>query len=184
MDLLAIEPVVRMTAFAGVLSVMALAELLAPRRRQAIGRSARWPSNLAMVAISAALIKLIFPLTAVAFALWCEARGIGIFNLLGMPLWAAVPLAIVVLDLAIYAQHVMFHHVPMLWRLHRMHHADLEFDVTTGIRFHPVESSLQSNRADYILKPIDPPSSIFSFRLMKIEYKNTRFFLWRVPAPP
>lgn len=142
MDLLALEPVIRMTAFAGVLSVMALAELLAPRRRQAIGRLTRWPSNLALIAISAVCIKLIFPLSAVAFAGWCEARSIGLFNLVGLPGWAAVALAIVVLDLAIYAQHVVFHHVPMLWRLHRMHHADLEFDVTTGIRFHPVEMIL------------------------------------------
>lgn len=141
-DPVASEPILRMAAFAGVLCIMALAEVLAPRRSQAVGRARRWPANLGMVLISALLIKLIFPLSAVAFALWCETRGFGLFNLAGVATWLAVPAAIVLLDLAIYAQHVMFHHVQLLWRLHRMHHADLEFDVTTGIRFHPIEMIL------------------------------------------
>jgi sterol desaturase/sphingolipid hydroxylase (fatty acid hydroxylase superfamily) len=141
-DVTAIEVMVRLPAFAGVLFVMALAEAFAPRRALEHGRIARWPSNLGMIAVSSVLIKLIFPLSAVAFALWCEANGIGLFNMLGITGWVAVLLAVVLLDLAIYTQHVVFHHVPLLWRLHRMHHADLDFDVTTGIRFHPVEMIL------------------------------------------
>lgn len=144
-DITTLEVAVRLPAFAAVLTAMALAEALAPRRLQKHGRLARWPSNLGLIVISAALLKVIFPLSAVAFAMWCEARGIGLLNLSGVATtaaWAAVPLTVVVLDLAIYAQHVLFHRVPVLWRLHRMHHADLEFDVTTGIRFHPVEMIL------------------------------------------
>lgn len=142
LDVTAIEVMVRLPAFAGVLVIMALVEILAPRRPQEHGRLARWPANLGMIVISAALIKVIFPVSAVAFALWCEVRGIGLFHLIGLSGWAAALLAVVLLDLAIYTQHVVFHHVPMMWRLHRMHHADLEFDVTTGIRFHPVEMIL------------------------------------------
>jgi sterol desaturase/sphingolipid hydroxylase (fatty acid hydroxylase superfamily) len=141
-DWSASEPLIRMSAFAAVLATMALTEVMAPRRPQAHSRLSRWPANLGLVVVSALLIKLVFPLSAVAFALWCEGRGIGLLNLAGLPAWAAVPLAVVALDLAIYTQHVVFHHVPVLWRLHRMHHADLEFDTTTGIRFHPIEMIL------------------------------------------
>lgn len=141
-DPISSEPIVRMTAFAAVLGTMALVETLLPRRPRPFGRMRRWPANLGLILVSSALIKLIFPLTAVAFAIWCEARGIGLLNLAGVSAWIAVPLSVILLDLAIYAQHVVFHHVPILWRLHRMHHADLEFDVTTGIRFHPVEMVL------------------------------------------
>ena len=141
-DWIANEPIIRMSAFAAVLSTMALAETLAPRRPRPHGRVSRWPGNLGLILVSSALIKLIFPMTAVAFAMWCEYRGIGLLNLAALPAWAAVPVAVATLDLAIYAQHVVFHHGPLLWRLHRMHHADLEFDATTGIRFHPVEMIL------------------------------------------
>lgn len=141
-DITTLELAVRLPVFAGALIVMAIAEAFAPRRAQQHGRLARWPSNLALIAVSSALIKVIFPLSAVAFAMWCEVRGIGLLHLASVPGWAAVPLSVVVLDLAIYTQHVVFHHVPLLWRLHRMHHADLEFDVTTGIRFHPIEMIL------------------------------------------
>jgi sterol desaturase/sphingolipid hydroxylase (fatty acid hydroxylase superfamily) len=138
-DLLAAEPLVRLMAFAGVLAGMALWELAAPRRPQAIGRRVRWPANLGVVAIDTLLVRLLFPTAAVGMALVGEARGWGLFNTTGLPLWLEVTLAVILLDLAIYLQHVLFHAVPVLWRLHRMHHADLEFDVTTGVRFHPLE---------------------------------------------
>ena len=133
------EPYVRMTAFVTVLATMALLEMAAPRRPQAQPRARRWPSNIGIVVVSSLLVKLVIPVTAVAFAFWCETNGVGLLNWLGVPGWAAVVIAVLILDLAIYAQHIAFHHMPMLWRLHRMHHADLEFDVTTGTRFHPVE---------------------------------------------
>jgi sterol desaturase/sphingolipid hydroxylase (fatty acid hydroxylase superfamily) len=136
---LAYEPFVRLAAFIGVFALMALWELLAPRRRQTIGRGVRWPNNIAIVIIDTVVVRILFPTAAVGLALIAETRGWGLFNHLGLAWWINIPLAVIVLDLAIYSQHVLFHVVPALWRLHRMHHADLEFDVTTGVRFHPVE---------------------------------------------
>jgi len=97
------------------------------------------PSNLAIVAVDTALVRILLPVTAVSLALAGERRGWGLLNNLPVPSWMAVVASVVLLDVAIYLQHVMFHAVPALWRVHRMHHADLDFDVTTGARFHPIE---------------------------------------------
>jgi sterol desaturase/sphingolipid hydroxylase (fatty acid hydroxylase superfamily) len=118
---------------------MALWELLAPRRAQVVGRLRRWPANLGVVVLDTLLVRIVFPTTAVGVALVADARGWGLLPALDAPPWLAVVAAVIALDLAIYLQHVLFHAVPALWRLHRMHHADLEFDVTTGLRFHPIE---------------------------------------------
>ncbi len=133
------EPAIRLTCFLGVLLAMGLWEALAPRRRQSIGRASRWPHNLALVALNTLAVRLLFPLTAVGMATIAAAKGWGLFHLLPLSLWVAVPAAVVALDLIIYGQHMAFHLVPPLWRLHRVHHADLAFDVTTGLRFHPGE---------------------------------------------
>ena len=133
------EPLVRLLAFATILAAMVAWELLAPRRAQQIGRRRRWPANLGVVVLDTLLVRLLFPMTAVGLALLAEARGWGLLNAFGLASWITIPLAVIVLDLAIYLQHVLFHAVPALWRLHRMHHADLEFDATTGSRFHPLE---------------------------------------------
>ncbi len=137
--LLAHEPAIRLGAFAGILALMVVWEVLAPRRSQAIGRLHRWPSNLGIVVIDTLLVRFAFPVAAVGVAVLAEARGWGLFHALQAPAWFAIPASILLLDLAIYLQHVLFHAVPALWRLHRMHHADLEFDVTTGARLHPIE---------------------------------------------
>lgn len=133
------EPLIRLGVFGGVLAGMALWELVAPRRPQAFGRSRRWPSNLGVVALDTLLVRLVFPMAAVGVALTAETRGWGLFQVLETPVWLAIVASVILLDLAIYLQHVLVHAVPALWRLHRMHHADLEFDVTTGLRFHPIE---------------------------------------------
>jgi sterol desaturase/sphingolipid hydroxylase (fatty acid hydroxylase superfamily) len=135
----AVELTIRLAAFAGVFLAMAMWEVLAPRRPWAVGRSPRWPSNLGMAAVDAAALRLLIPTAAVGVALIASDRGFGLFHLIGWPGWLAGILGFVVLDLVIYGQHVVFHKVPWLWRLHRMHHADLDIDVTTGVRFHPVE---------------------------------------------
>ena len=137
--LFAYEPYIRLGAFGGVFAVMALWELIGPRRTMTIGRGWRWPNNLGVVVANTLLVRLIFPTTAVGLALLAETRGWGLFNLMAFPAWVGVVSSVVILDLAIYLQHVLFHAVPSLWRLHRMHHADLEFDVSTGLRFHPIE---------------------------------------------
>ena len=133
------EPAIRLGAFASVFALMAVWELIAPRRRQVVPRGRRWPANLAIVALDVILVRVLYPTGAVALAMLGEAKGFGLLNAYAVPMWLAVPLAVVLLDLVIYLQHVLFHAVPVLWRLHRMHHADLEFDVTTGARFHPIE---------------------------------------------
>jgi sterol desaturase/sphingolipid hydroxylase (fatty acid hydroxylase superfamily) len=133
------EPLIRLAAFAGIFAVMAVWELLAPRREQRIGRAVRWPGNIGVVVLDTVFVRLVFPTTAVGLALVAESRGWGLLHAIGMPAWASVAIGVLALDLAIYLQHVLFHAVPALWRVHRMHHADLEFDVTTGARFHPIE---------------------------------------------
>ena len=137
--LLAHEPLIRLGAFTGILAVMALWEWLSPRRNQEIGRARRWPSNLGIVALDTVVVRLVYPAAAIGTALIAEARGWGLFQALEAPTWLAIAASVILLDLAIYLQHVLFHAVPVLWRLHRMHHADLECDVTTGLRFHPIE---------------------------------------------
>ncbi|HEX7063241.1 MAG TPA: sterol desaturase family protein, partial [Woeseiaceae bacterium] len=133
------EPVLRLGAFLGVLSVMALWEAVAPRRPQRYRRRQRWPHNLLLVALDTLAVRLIFPLAAVGAALIATEHGWGLLNALTLPPWLALPVAVLALDFVIYLQHRLFHAVPWLWRLHRVHHADLEFDVTTGVRFHPLE---------------------------------------------
>ena len=134
-----VELAVRVGCFAAVFAAMALWEWFAPRRRLTVGRALRWPGNLGILAIDIIAVRLLVPIAAVGVALIAAASGWGLFPLLALPAWAAIPLGVIALDLVIYVQHVVFHHVPVLWRLHRMHHADLDIDVTTGVRFHPLE---------------------------------------------
>ncbi len=131
--------VLRLGMFFGILVAMILLELAAPRRPLSVSRLRRWASNLGIVFLNSILLRLLLPLAATGFALVAANRGWGLFNLFLVPTWVAVIASIVLLDLAIYLQHVLFHAVPALWRLHRMHHADLDVDVTTGARFHPIE---------------------------------------------
>ncbi|WP_417617063.1 sterol desaturase family protein [Oceanisphaera sp.] len=133
------EPWIRLGCFAGVLLTMMLWEWRSPRRPQHLGRLRRWPHNLLLVVINTLLLRLFFPLAAVGAALLASEHGWGLFNLLAIPFWLKLVLCLLILDLLIYWQHRLFHALPGLWRLHRVHHADLEFDVTTGLRFHPLE---------------------------------------------
>ena len=134
-----LEISVRVGGAAAVFVLMVLWEWLAPRRRLTAGRRPRWPGNLGILMIDIVAVRLLVPTAAVGVALIAAERGWGLLPLLGLPGWAAIVAGVVALDLVIYGQHVVFHHVPMLWRLHRMHHADLDIDVTTGVRFHPLE---------------------------------------------
>ena len=156
--LLAHEPSVRMAAFLGILAAMALWEVAAPRRRREIPRLLRWTGNLGIVVLNTALVRLVFPVAAVALAAIGQARGCGLLHAFDVAPWIAIVLSILALDLAIYLQHVMFHAVPALWRLHRMHHADLEYDVTTGLRFHPVEIVLSMLVKFAVVVALGPPA--------------------------
>lgn len=133
------EPVVRTSVAAAVFTLMALWEWLAPRRPRTAPRAERWPSNLGLVALNTVLLRLLMPTSLVVFASLLEAGGWGLLGLTSLPMWLEFLVALVLLDLLIYGQHVLFHRVPWLWRLHRMHHADTDIDVTNGLRFHPLE---------------------------------------------
>jgi sterol desaturase/sphingolipid hydroxylase (fatty acid hydroxylase superfamily) len=133
------EPVIRLGCFGGVLLLMTLWEALAPRRRLTVRRPWRWASNLGLVTIDTLAVRLLIPFSAVWAALLAAEHGWGLFNNVSWPGWLSVALSVLVLDFIIYLQHVLFHAVPVLWRLHRVHHADLDFDATTGVRFHPLE---------------------------------------------
>ena len=133
------ETAIRLTAFFGVLTVVAGAEIVLPRRQLTVSKLRRWVSNLGIVFLNSVLVRLLLPATAAGFSVLSAQRGWGAFNNLDVLVWVAIIASVVILDFAIYLQHVMFHAVPALWRLHRMHHADLDFDVTTGARFHPIE---------------------------------------------
>ncbi len=138
------EVLVRLLVFAGVLIAMTVWELLSPRRRLTLTKAPRWTSNLGLVVLNTVAARLLIPITAVAAATFAEARGWGLLHLVDWPKWFEVTLAVLAFDLAIYLQHVMFHAVPALWRLHMVHHADLDFDVTTGVRFHTLEILLSA----------------------------------------
>ena len=133
------QSVLRFGFFFGILILMAIWEVLAPRRPLTMSKRGRWFSNLSIVFIDAVAVRLVFPGAAIGMALFVERHQWGLLNNLALPGGAAIAAGVISLDFAIYLQHVMFHAVPAFWRLHMMHHSDLDFDTTTGIRFHPIE---------------------------------------------
>jgi sterol desaturase/sphingolipid hydroxylase (fatty acid hydroxylase superfamily) len=133
------EPVLRLATFAAVFAGLAWWEAASPRRPRRLARAARWPGNLGVLAIDTLLVRVLFPTAAVGIAVLAAERGWGVLARTDLPPAVEIITTVLVLDLAIYAQHALFHRVPVLWRLHRMHHADLELDLTTGVRFHPLE---------------------------------------------
>jgi sterol desaturase/sphingolipid hydroxylase (fatty acid hydroxylase superfamily) len=136
------EPEIRLGFFVGIFTLVAIWELVAPRRALTVSKALRWSSNFGLVVLNTLLLRLIFPVAAVGVAAFCATNGWGALNHFQVPFWLAVPLAVIAMDFVIWLQHVMVHAVPMLWRLHRVHHADLDYDLTTGSRFHPIEIAL------------------------------------------
>ena len=190
------EPLTRLGAFAGVLAVMALWEVLAPRRHRLIGRARRWPGNLGIVVLDTLLVRLVFPVTVVGTALLAESHGFGIFRTIGAPAWLAIVASVIALDFTIYLQHVLFHSVRVLWRFHRMHHADLEFDVTTGVRFHPIEMLLSMGIKLTVTAALGAPAvavpifevllnvtSMFNHGNVRLPQRLDRVLRWIVVTP-
>jgi sterol desaturase/sphingolipid hydroxylase (fatty acid hydroxylase superfamily) len=136
------EQSLRLGIFFGVLTAIALWEIIAPRRALTAAKFQRWFSNLSISLLNILLLRLLLPMAASGAALLAGERQWGILNVMELPLWLSVVLGFVLLDLLIYWQHRLFHRIPLLWRLHSMHHIDLDIDVTTGIRFHPLEALL------------------------------------------
>lgn len=147
----------RLGFFFGTFAIMAVWELLAPRRRLLIPKLVRWSNNLALTFLNSFLLRLLFPAAAVGMAAIAAEKGWGIFNSYDVAYWLAVLVCVVTLDFIIYLQHVMVHAIPALWRLHRVHHADLDFDVTTGARFHPIEIILSMGIKFAAIMVLGPP---------------------------
>src|ERR1039457_7110987 len=133
------EQIIRLTFFFGILAIVAVWEVIAPRRLLIDNKGHRWFTNLSLVVIDTIVVRFFLPVLPVGMAIMAQQRGWGILNLIILPTWIKIILAVVALDFIIYLQHLLFHFLPILWRLHRMHHTDLDIDVTTGNRFHPVE---------------------------------------------
>lgn len=162
-----IEITVRLSAYAGVFLLLALWELFAPRRDRPLGRWPRWPGNLGILVVDTLAVRLLIPVAAVGVAVYASERGIGLLHLTGWPGWLKGLAGFVLLDLVIYAQHVAFHRVPVLWRLHRMHHADLDIDLTTGVRFHPFEILLSLGiKIAVVLAFGIPPLAVLVFEVV------------------
>ncbi len=151
------EALIRLGFFFGILLLMGAWEALAPRRILDVPRNLRWTGNLGIVFLNSLAARFLFPLMPVSLAFLAQERGWGLLNLLYLPDWLTFCTAFVLMDMAIYGQHVAFHAVPIFWRVHRMHHADTGYDVTTGLRFHPIEIFLSLAIKLAVVAAIGPP---------------------------
>jgi sterol desaturase/sphingolipid hydroxylase (fatty acid hydroxylase superfamily) len=172
--LLKAEPLLRLGVFLGVFALMTVWEAIGPRRARALPRLKRWPGNIGISLVDALLTRLVAPAGAVGYALLVNSRKWGLLCQVNLPLWVEGLIAFVVLDLAIYFQHRVFHAVPMLWRLHRMHHADVELDVTSGARFHPAEILLSLGIKFAVITALGAPA--LAVLLFEIVLNGTAMF--------
>jgi sterol desaturase/sphingolipid hydroxylase (fatty acid hydroxylase superfamily) len=190
------EPVLRLVAFLGIFALIALWEVVAPRRARQFARSTRWPHNIALLLVNIAAVRVFAPGVAIAVALAGERNGWGLFNVIQPPIWLGIPIAVALLDLVIYFQHVAFHAVPTLWRLHRVHHTDLDFDVTTGTRFHPIEILISTGIKCAAVAAIGAPvvavlafelllnaSSMFNHGNVRLPMGIDRWMRWLIVTP-
>ncbi|MCZ6640745.1 MAG: sterol desaturase family protein [Gammaproteobacteria bacterium] len=190
------ETFIRLACFLSVFTVIALWEIGLPRRKRVVSRWVRWPSNLGIVVLNTLLVRILIPTAAVGFALIVEVQNWGLLNQLAAPGWVTIVLAILILDFSIYLQHIMFHAVPLFWRMHRMHHADLDFDVTTGARFHPVEILLSMGIKLMVVAALGPPvaavvifevllnaTSMFNHGNVRMPLGLDRVLRWLVVTP-
>jgi sterol desaturase/sphingolipid hydroxylase (fatty acid hydroxylase superfamily) len=153
----AFETTIRLASFASIFVVMAVWEVLAPRRPLTVPKPARWFSNLGLVTLNVLLVRVVLPLSAFGTAIVAAKQNWGLLNQWAAPAWSKFIIAVVMLDLAVYLQHVLFHAVPALWRLHMVHHADLDFDVTTGLRFHTFEILISTFIKIGVVAALGPP---------------------------
>lgn len=190
------ETIIRLSFFFGILLLIATWEAFLPRRALTQKKWIRWYSNLGIVALNTILLRSLFATSAVGFAFLAKEHSWGIFNNSNLSSALAILLSVVFLDLAIYLQHVMFHAVPILWRLHRMHHADLDYDVTTGVRFHPIEIILSMVIKLAVISILGAPSisviifevllnatAMFNHGNIYLPLKIDRFLRWFLVTP-
>lgn len=165
------EPVIRFGSFVLIFGILAVIELTHPRLERpemlAALKTRRWLTNVGMLVISSVALRVLFPAAAVGTALWAESLEIGVFNQFDFPLWLAALISIIVLDFAVWLEHLLSHKIPILWRIHRMHHADTGFDVTTALRFHPLEIVLSMLWKAAIVVALGAPAwSVLIFELV------------------
>jgi sterol desaturase/sphingolipid hydroxylase (fatty acid hydroxylase superfamily) len=151
------ELLIRLGFFFGILVIMFLWELIAPRRPLITSKVKRWLSNLGLVLIDSIVVRLVFPTALVGVSLFVQQQMWGLFNQFELPVLLKIVFSVLILDLVIYLQHIMFHVVPLFWRLHMVHHTDMDFDVTTGVRFHPIEIALSMGIKMIVVVLIGPP---------------------------
>ncbi|MEP0944620.1 MAG: sterol desaturase family protein [Rhizobiaceae bacterium] len=178
------ESTIRLIAFVGLFGLFALTEFLRPRRPLTVSKAHRWFTNLAIVVLDSLLVRLLFPAAAVGLALWGESQGIGLFNLIEPPFWLAVLVSVVVLDFAVWLSHVLSHKIPIFWRFHRMHHSDRDIDVSTAIRFHPIEIIVSMGwKVAWVLLIGAPAVAVILFETLlngtaMFNHSNTKLPLW------
>ena len=166
-EIMPYEPYLRTGFFLAVLMLVATAEILFPRRPPTVSKKTRWFGNLMIQFINAVVLRLMFPVLPIGIAVLCSEKGWGLLNQYALNPWVSMLAGIVMLDLLVYFQHVMFHKIPLFWRIHRMHHIDLDIDVTTGARFHPFEimaSALIKSVAVFIFGP--PAMAVLIFEIL------------------
>lgn len=176
-----LQNIIRLGAFALTAVLLAALEAVRPRRRSDPDRLGRWTGNLGVVAVSTVLARLVFPIVPMALAATLRGQGLGLFPVLGLPLAVEFLLAILILDLAMYAQHRAFHIWRPLWRLHRMHHADTFFDFSTGVRFHPLEILISmAFKLALVALLAPPPLAVLAFEIIlnsAAMFNHANFFL-------
>jgi sterol desaturase/sphingolipid hydroxylase (fatty acid hydroxylase superfamily) len=161
------EPFIRLAFFGAVFTIVAVAEELKPRRRLSASKQKRWINNILLSMTDTIILRLLFPVLPVGIAVFCQQRGWGALNYFPFPSWIAVICGIVLMDLVIYGQHKMFHRVPIFWRLHKVHHIDQDIDVTTGLRFHPLEMILSMMiKIAAVAASGAPPVSVVIFEIL------------------
>lgn len=148
-------------------ALLVMLETLFPRKTRSMPRGKRWLTNVTIVIVDSVALRLMGPIAAIAAASYAAQNDIGLFNWTSLPGWLEFMLALIVLDLAIYAQHVITHKIPLLWALHKVHHADRDIDVTTAVRFHPVEIILSMLYKCVLVFLIGPSVfAVFTFALL------------------
>jgi len=190
------EASVRISCFVAVFAVMGLWEARLPARLLELPKLRRWANNLALVALNTALLRLLFPAAAVGMAAFAAEQGWGYLNYAALPFWLAIIVSVIALDFVIWLQHVMVHAIPLLWRLHRVHHADPDYDLTTGTRFHPLEILLSMLIKFAAIVVLGPPvvavilfevllnaTSMFNHGNVRLPNRVDRILRWLVVTP-
>ncbi|MEE9375011.1 MAG: sterol desaturase family protein, partial [Rhizobiaceae bacterium] len=178
------ESAIRLGVFLGLFALFGLTEFFTPRRKLTMLKSHRWFTNIAIIILDGALVRILFPAAAVGVAFWAGAKGWGLFNIIDAPVWLSILISIVVLDFAVWWSHLLSHKIPLLWRIHRMHHSDRDIDVSTAIRFHPIEIIVSMGwKVLWVIALGAPAVAVIVFEIILnglalFNHSNTKLPLW------